>query len=175
MDLGDRTALFHDVHLDNPTVGGGAVVVLSRGRQILELVCSTYKGVNLGYNLLTFSESRVAGVFGMSRRVLPCLEDRTTVGLPVFLLHGLFMDHLVVHLSITILGVDAGHVFFDELLLLLHGVLTSKVILCGTHSGGRLRHVLLGLHWLFSFHDGAGEGRLTFNSALLPLRRERIG
>lgn len=163
MDLGDRTALFHDVHLDNPTVGGGAVVVLSRGRQILELVCST------------FSESRVAGVFGMSRRVLPCLEDRTTVGLPVFLLHGLFMDHLVVHLSITILGVDAGHVFFDELLLLLHGVLTSKVILCGTHSGGRLRHVLLGLHWLFSFHDGAGEGRLTFNSALLPLRRERIG
>lgn len=163
MDLGDRTALFHDVHLDNPTVGGGAVVVLSRGRQILELVCST------------FSESRVAGVFGMSRRVLPCLEDRTTVGLPVFLLHSLFMDHLVVHLSITILGVDAGHVFFDELLLLLHGVLTSKVILCGTHSGGRLRHVLLGLHWLFSFHDGAGEGRLTFNSALLPLRRERIG
>lgn len=163
MDLGDRTALFHDVHLDNPTVGGGAVVVLSRGRQILELVCST------------FSESRVAGVFGMSRRVLPSLEDRTTVGLPVFLLHGLFMDHLVVHLSITILGVDAGHFFSDELLLLFHGVLTSKVILCGTHGGGSLRHVLLGLHGLFSFHDGASEGRLALNSALLPLRRERIG
>lgn len=164
MDLGDRTALFHDVHLDHPTVGGGAVVVLSRGRHILELVGTT------------FSESRVAGVFGMSWRVLPSLEDRATVGLPVFFLHGLFMDHFVVHLSITILlGVDAAHVFLDELLLHFHGiVLASKVILCWLHFGGegRLRHVLLSLHGLFTFHDGASEGRLALDGALLPFRRE---
>ena len=176
MDLGDRTALFHDVHLDHPTVGGGAVVVLSRGRHILELVGTTYKAVKKGLNLLTFSESRVAGVFGMSWRVLPSLEDRATVGLPVFFLHGLFMDHFVVHLSITILlGVDAAHVFLDELLLHFHGiVLASKVILCWLHFGGegRLRHVLLGLHGLFTFHDGASEGRLALDGALLPFRRE---